>query len=52
MKPMALDTPPEVERVLIDGYGRMRPQEKLQRVLELNETMIEVFDWDPEEMGY
>jgi len=84
---MALDTPPEVERILIDGYRRMRPQEKLQRVLELNEmvermaaariraqygadlaprelqlrlaslrldreTMVEVFGWDPEEMGY
>ena len=34
---MALDTPPEVERILIDGYRRMTPQEKLRRVLELNE---------------
>lgn len=87
MKPLALDTPPEVERFLIEGYRRMTPWEKLRRVLELNElveemaaarirrqygpdlserelrlrlaalrldreTMIEVFAWDPEEMGY
>jgi hypothetical protein len=78
---------PEVERLLIDGYARMSPAEKLQRVSVLNraldqlaevriretygvdiprrevdlrlaalridrQTMILVFDWDPEEKGY
>ncbi len=39
MKPMSLDTPPEVEEILIEGYRRMSPQEKLQRVLELNDLV-------------
>jgi len=87
MKPMSLDTPPEIEEILIEGYRRMKPREKLERIAELNElvetmaaariraqygpdlperelrlrlgalrlsreTMIEVFDWDPEEKGY
>ena len=34
MKPLARDTPPEVERFLIEGYRRMTPWEKLRRVLE------------------
>ena len=37
MRPMALDTPPEVERILIEGYRRMTPAEKLRRVAELGE---------------
>ena len=84
---MALDTPPEVEQVLIDGLRRMTPEQKFRRIVELNraveemaearirrhygpnisdrelrlrlaalrldrETMIKVFDWDPEEKGY
>lgn len=87
MKPMALDTPPDIEERMLDGYRRMTPAEKWQRIVELNraveemaaarirtqygpdlserelrlrlaalrldrETMIEVFDWDPEEKGY
>ena len=87
MRPMSRDTPADVERILIEGYRRMTPSEKLQRVAELNrlaeamatarirrqygpdiserelrlrlaalrldrETMIEVFDWDPEVEGY
>jgi len=87
MKPMSLDTPPEVEELMLDAYRRMTPAEKLGRVIELGraaaamaaariratygpdlperelrlrlaalrldrETMIEVFDWDPEEKGY
>lgn len=87
MKPMSLDTPLEVEELMLDAYRRMTPAEKLKRVVELNraaetmaaariratygpdlserelrlrlaalrldrETMIEVFDWDPEEQGY
>jgi hypothetical protein len=39
MKPMSLDTPPEVEEILIQGFRRMSPQEKLRRVLELNELV-------------
>lgn len=87
MKPMSLDTSPEVEEMILEGYRRMSPQEKMRRIVELNraveemaaariraqygpdlserelrlrlaslrldrETMIEVFGWDPEEMGY
>jgi hypothetical protein len=81
------DTHPAIERILIEGYRRMSPMEKLERVAALNraldelalarieatygldmstrekqlrlaalrldrETMIRVFDWDPEEKGY
>jgi hypothetical protein len=33
------DTPPEVRKVLIEGYRRMSPQEKMRRVLDLNRTV-------------
>lgn len=33
------DTSPEVEALLIAGYQRMTPQEKFQRVLDLNRTV-------------
>ena len=80
------DTSPAAERVLIEGYRRMSPTEKLERVFSLNrmleqlqraritaeygdiperemrlrlatlrlgrETMIKVFGWDPDEMGW
>ncbi len=84
---MSLDTPPEIEQLMLDAYRRMTPAEKLKRVVELGaaaetmaaarirakygpdlperelrlrlaalrldrETMIKVFDWDPEEKGY
>ncbi|MCP3957768.1 MAG: hypothetical protein GY719_07935 [bacterium] len=84
---MSLDTPPEVEEILLEGLRRMTPEQKFRRIIELNraveemaaarirhrygpdlpdrelrlrlaalrldrETMIEVFDWDPEEKGY
>jgi len=32
----AEDTPPEVQAMMIEGYRRMTPQQKLQRVLDLN----------------
>lgn len=32
------DTPPEVERTLIEGYRRMSGAEKIQRVLDPNHT--------------
>mgnify|MGYP001813506142 FL=1 len=80
------DTPPHIQKMLIAGYRSMTPQQKLQRVGELNkaiqqlalarirkqygeisereqrlrlaalwlnrETMIRVFDWDPQKAGY
>lgn len=84
---MSLDTPPEIEEMILEGYRRMSSREKWRRVVELNraveamaaarirsqygpdlperelrlrlaalrldrETMVEVFDWDPEEKGY
>lgn len=36
MKTRSLDTPPEVEEILLEGYRRMSPAEKLRRVAELN----------------
>ena len=84
---MSLDTPPEIEERMLEGYRRMTRTEKFRRIVELNraveemaaarirsrygpdlperelrlrlaalrldrQTMIEVFDWDPEEKGY
>lgn len=80
------DTPREVEHLVVEGYRRMTPREKLERVSQLNrsiralalagirqrygpdlserevrlrlaalsidrETMIQAFDWDPDEHG-
>jgi hypothetical protein len=36
------DTSPDAERVLIEGYRRMRPAEKLERVAALNRALIEL----------
>jgi hypothetical protein len=36
------DTPPVVERLLIEGYRRMTPAEKLGRVAALNRALEEV----------
>lgn len=33
------DTSPDAERVLIDGYRKMSPARKLQRVFDLSETL-------------
>ncbi len=86
MLPQDNDTHPEIHQMLIEGYRRMTPAEKMQRVNELTkgvqqmalarlikqypdatekehrlrlgalwldrETMIKVFDWDPEKEGY
>lgn len=86
MKPPLSDTSPDAQRFLTEGYRRMSPAEKLERVFSLNraleelqrariaaeygemseremrlrlaslrlgrETMMKVFDWDPEEMGW
>ena len=80
------DSPSDIENILIEGYRKMTPQQKMQRVSELNkavqqlalariqkqygdiserekklrlaslwldrETLIRVFNWDPNEKGY
>ncbi len=80
------DTSPQIQKLIIDGYRRMSPQQKLKRVDELTkaiqqlalsriskkhgpisekeqqlrlaslwldrETMIRVFQWDPQQEGY
>lgn len=86
MKVQINDTSPEIQRILIEGYRRMTPQQKMQQISELTkaiqrlalarirkqygevsereqrlrlaslwlerETMIRVFDWDPQKEGY
>ena len=86
MKREVNDTPPHIQEILIAGYRRLTPRQKMQRVSELNkavqqlalarirkqygelsereqrlrlaalwlnrETMIRVFDWDPQKEGY
>jgi hypothetical protein len=39
MPSRASDTPPEIEAILLEGYRRMAPHEKLARVTELNEAV-------------
>jgi hypothetical protein len=39
MKTQSLDTPPEIERILIEGYRRMTPAEKFRRIEDLNRTL-------------
>jgi hypothetical protein len=80
------DTSPDAERVLIEGYRRMTPAQRLDRVFSMNraleqlqrariaaeygdiperemrlrlaalrlgrETMVKVFGWDPDVMGW
>jgi len=36
------DTHPTIRRMMLDGYRRMSPAEKLQRVEELNELTLEL----------
>ena len=36
MKPLAADTPPEIEKLLIEGYRRMPAWRKLHCIAELN----------------
>jgi hypothetical protein len=38
MRTQSLDTPPEVEAILIERYRRMTPLEKLWQVFDLNRT--------------
>ena len=37
MKTQSPDTPPEVETILLEGYRRMTPQQKIRRVGELQQ---------------
>lgn len=39
MKPATADTPPEVEQMLVEGYRRMSPRRKLERVVALNRAV-------------
>jgi hypothetical protein len=86
MKPGDCDTPANIQEMLIAGYRKMSPQQKLERVGELTkavqqlalarirkqygelsereqrlrlaalwldrDTMIRVFQWDPQRKGY
>lgn len=36
---MALDTPPDIEEMQLEGYRRMSAEEKIQRVVELNRSV-------------
>jgi len=39
MKPMAMDTPPEIEQMLIEGYRKMPVWKKLQQVGKLSDLV-------------
>jgi len=39
MPPQDRDTDPQIQRMLISGYRRMPPQEKLKRVTELTQAV-------------
>jgi hypothetical protein len=38
MSPFSADTRPEVARILLEGYRRMAPAEKLQRACDLSQA--------------
>lgn len=42
MSPLSRDTPPDIERQLIEGYRRMSPRQKLQHVASLNRAVREM----------
>lgn len=42
MRPLSADTPPEVEEILLEGYRRMSPGEKLLQVFALNRRAQEM----------
>ena len=39
MTAQAVDTPPHIQKILIAGYRRMSPQQKLKRVSELTKAV-------------
>jgi hypothetical protein len=38
MKPLSTDTPPEIEKIIIEGYRRMSAAQKLRLMQALNRT--------------
>ncbi|MES1243019.1 MAG: hypothetical protein ABUT39_15490 [Acidobacteriota bacterium] len=42
MRTLSPDTPPEIEEILLEGYRRMTPQQKLARVMDLNRAAQEM----------
>ena len=40
MRTVSPDTPPEVEKVLVEGYRRMSPQEKIRAIQDMNHTVL------------
>jgi len=36
------DTPPEIQKILVEGYRKMSPQEKMKRVSELNRSVLQM----------
>ncbi len=42
MKPQSSDTPPEIEEIILEGYRRMSPAEKLSIVGDLNQAAQEI----------
>lgn len=42
MKPQSSDTPPEIEEIILEGYRRMSPAEKLSIVGDLNQAAQEM----------
>jgi hypothetical protein len=39
MNPTITDTPPHIHEMIIEGYRKMTPQQKLQQVCELNKAV-------------
>lgn len=42
MKPPVSDTPPAIRQRLIEGYRRMSPAEKMERVAALNRAAVQL----------
>lgn len=45
-KPLFEDTPLHIERVLLEGYRRMTPAQKMQGICELNRTLEQLAEAD------
>jgi len=39
---MIMDTDPKIRKIIIEGYRKMTPQQKLQRVTELNKSIQQI----------
>jgi len=42
MKKQIQDTHPEIEKMIIEGYRKMTPRQKLQKVSELNKSIQQI----------